>query len=99
MDKETLLKELRSLTGWEDMLKHGKAGVRIEYKGITFLLYRDDATHCLKNIPKDNTQEEIIKEFNTLMKECSEEIKKEMERWNQIRLVRDDNEGDLIGNH
>lgn len=92
MDKDTLLKELRNLSGWKEMLMHEKASVCFEYKGVTFLLFRNDATYFLKYQPKDSTQVRIVMEFNTLMEECSEDIRKEMEEWDHLRLMKDDNE-------
>ena len=94
MDNDVFLKRLRGVHGWKDLLGKGKAGVSVDYKGVTFLLYRDDASHFLRYVPMNKTEVKIIGEFNNLMESCRKDIMEEMVEWNDIRLERDDNEGD-----
>ena len=94
MSKEEFFEKLHSLPGWDDMTRKGGAGVHLKYKGVDFLIYRDDALHYLKYLPSNEQQVDIIQEFNSLMEECRDELKKELEEWNEVRLTQDDNEGD-----
>ena len=94
MNKEKFLEKLHSLSGWDDMTRKGGAGVKLNYKGVDFLIFRDEASHFFRFTPSDKNQESIIHEFNSLMEQCREEIEKELEGWNIVRLTRDDNEGD-----
>lgn len=94
MSKEEFLEKLHSLQGWDDMTRKGGAGVHLKYKGVDFLIYRDTASQYLKYKPSNKQQVAIIREFNSLMEECRDELKKELEEWNIVRLTQDDNEGD-----
>lgn len=94
MNKEEFLEMLHSLPGWDNMTRKGGAGVHLNYKGVDFLIFRDDTLHYLKYLPSNNKQETIIGEFNSLLEECRKELKKELEEWNIVRLTRNDNEGD-----
>ena len=94
MNKEEFLEKLHSLSGWENMTRKGGAGVLLKFKGVDFLIFRDDASHYLKYKPSNTKQKTTICEFNSLLEECREELKKELEEWNTKRLTRDDNEGD-----
>ena len=85
---------LHALPQWDNMTQKGGAGVCLNYKGVDFLIFRDDSSQFLKYLPSDKKQESIIREFNSLLEECHAELKKELEVWNAVRLKRDDNEGD-----
>lgn len=95
MGKKEFLELLKGSEGWQDMLNHGKAGVSVTFKGVEFLIFRDAADHYLKYEPTDGRQKAIIHEFNDLLLcECRDEIEKEMKKWSNIRLYRDDSEND-----
>ena len=78
------------------MIGKGTQGVVVEYNGVEFLIYRNDADHYLKYQPTTITEAYIVAEFNDLMDCCRAELSKELEQSNMNRLVRDDNEGDPI---
>lgn len=46
--------------------------------------------------PQGPCQVEIISEFNALLESCRLELSKELDKWDEIRLTRDDNEADPI---
>ncbi len=94
MNKKEFLEKLHSLSGWENMTRKGGAGVQLNYEGVDFLIFRDDASQYLKFVPLNKKQKSIIQEFNSLMEECREELKKELEDWDFTRLTQDANEGD-----
>lgn len=94
MNKKEFLEKLHSLSGWENMTRKGGAGVQLNYKGVVFLIFRDDASHYLKFVPLNKKQKSIIQEFNSLLEECRKELEKELEEWDFIRLTQDANEGE-----
>lgn len=44
MNKEEFLEKLHSLSGWDDMTRKGGAGVLLKYRGVDFLIFRDDSS-------------------------------------------------------
>lgn len=94
MNKEDFLEKLHSLSGWENMTRGGDAEIHLNYKGVDFLIYRNDVSHYLEYEPSNKLQVAIVKEFNSLMEGCREELKKELEDKDYIRLTQDANEGD-----
>lgn len=94
MDKKEFLEKLHSLPEWDDMTRKGDVEIHLNYEGVDFLIYRDDASHYLEYVPSNKQQASIVQEFNSLMEECREELKKELEDWDFIRLTQDANEGD-----
>jgi hypothetical protein len=77
------------------MMSYGKSFVSFVYKGGE-ILFRNDAPHYLCVKPKNWCYLDVIKEINLLLANCRKEILEEVDKWNAIRLQRDDNEGDLI---
>ena len=93
MDKKTFLQWLRNNPAWDNMLKRGGAGVKTNYKNVEFLIFRDDASLFLRVVPSSSSEVLVIEEFNALLESCRSEITEELEKWNVIRLNKDDNEG------
>ena len=96
MDKDSFLNLLRNNPGWDNMIKKGRAGVKVNYKSVDFHIFRDDASHFLRVEPTTSGEVLVIQEFNALIESCRSEIAGELEIWNEIRLNRDDNEGDSV---
>lgn len=94
MNKDEFIKLLHSHSSWENMTKKGGAGITVNFEDVEFLIFRDEASHYLKAVPQGEKQETIVKDFNRLLGSCRKELAKELEQWNEIRLNRDDNEGD-----
>lgn len=94
MNKESFMRMLRSHPGWENMTRKGGAGIEVLFGGVEFLVFRDNALHYLRAVPQNAKSLAIVRAFNALMRSCREELEKELEQWNMVRLTRDDNEGD-----
>lgn len=94
MNKDEFMKLLHSNPSWENMTKKGGPGITVIFEDVEFLLFRDDASHYLKAVPQGEMQFAIVKDFNRLLGCCRKELAKELEQWNEIRLNRDDDEGD-----
>ena len=94
MNKETFMRMLRSHPRWDDMTRKGSAGIVVLFGGVEFLVFRDNALHYLRAVPQNATSLAVVRAFNALMGNCRKELEKELERWNMVRLTRDDNEGD-----
>ena len=76
------------------MTRKGGAGIEVLFGGVEFLVFRDNALHYLRAVPQNAKSLAIVRAFNALMRSCREELEKELEQWNMVRLTRDDNEGD-----
>lgn len=76
------------------MTRKGGAGIEVIFGGVEFLVFRDNALHYLRAVPQNAKSLAIVRAFNALMRSCREELEKELEQWNMVRLTRDDNEGD-----
>ena len=94
MNRDTFLKMLRSHPGWGDMKRKGKAGMMVYFRGVEFFVFRDNAFHYLRKIPRDETTLAVVKEFNALMCSVRKELERELYQCSLARLTRDDNEGD-----
>ena len=97
MNKISFLDMIHSNPGWSDLTKKGKGKIIVCFQGVDFLVYRDTASQFLTASPQTECEVAIIEEFNTLLDSCRCELKKDFDKWNMIRLFRDDNEGDPIG--
>lgn len=76
------------------MMQKGCAGITVSFWNVDFLIFRDSAYHYLRAVPQDPTTLAVVRAFNALMNSCRKEFAAEMNHWNMIRLIRDDNEGD-----
>ena len=78
------------------MMRNGKPFVSFNYKDVFFILFRNDGRHYLCAKPTNMCHLDVIIEINTLLACCRKEIVAEMDKWDAIRLCRDDNESDPI---
>lgn len=94
MNREIFLSLLRNNPGWDNLTRRGGPGIRVRFENVDFLVFRDGALHYLRAVPHDPTTLAVVRNFNTLMSSCRRELAAELDHWNMVRLMRDDNEGD-----
>ena len=94
MNRNMFLRLIRNNPGWENMIRRGSPGFSVYFGNVEFLIFRDDALHYLRAVPHDQTTQDVVMAFNSLMRSCRRELAAELDHWNMDRLTRDDNEGD-----
>ena len=94
MNRNQFLRFPRNHPGWENMTRRGSSGISVCYGNVHFFIFRDEASHYLRAVPHDSTTLAVVRVFNNLMNSCRRELVEELDHWNMVRLMRDDNEGD-----
>ena len=96
MDKNAFIAMIHNNPNWDNLTRKGIAFIVVSYKNVDFELFRNEVNHFLQAQPQDQSQVEIINEFNALLEDCRSELSEELEVWDGIRLTRDDNEADPV---
>ena len=94
MNRDMFLRLLCNNPGWDNMIRRGGPGIMVRFENVEFLVFRDGALHYLRAVPNNLTTLAVVRNFNTLMSSCRRELAAELDNWNMVRLMRDDNEGD-----